>query len=52
MKSIALTCEEPDDNVVIFNAELNYTRTQDTLFQALINLYKAMGAAGSHRPNK
>lgn len=27
----------------LFNAELNYTQTQGTLFQALVNLYKAMG---------
>ncbi len=27
----------------LFNAELNYTQTQATLLQALINLYKAMG---------
>jgi multidrug efflux system outer membrane protein len=27
----------------LFNAELTYTQTQGVLFQALINLYKAMG---------
>ncbi len=27
----------------LFNAELTYTQTQGFLFQALINLYKAMG---------
>lgn len=27
----------------LFNAELNYTQTQAALFQAMINLYKAMG---------
>lgn len=27
----------------LFNAELSYTQSQGTLFQALVNLYKAMG---------
>jgi multidrug efflux system outer membrane protein len=27
----------------LFNAELTYTQSQGFLFQALINLYKAMG---------
>jgi len=27
----------------LFNAELAYTQTQGVLFQALVNLYKAMG---------
>lgn len=27
----------------LFNSELNYTQTQGVLFQALVNLYKAMG---------
>ncbi|MGO9016554.1 MAG: efflux transporter outer membrane subunit [Dissulfurispiraceae bacterium] len=27
----------------LFSAELNYTQTQGTLFQSLVNLYKAMG---------
>lgn len=27
----------------LFNAEINYTQTQGTLFKALVNLYKAMG---------
>jgi multidrug efflux system outer membrane protein len=27
----------------LFNAQLNYTQTQQTQFQAMINLYKAMG---------
>jgi multidrug efflux system outer membrane protein len=27
----------------LFNAELSYTQTQGVLFQALINLYKAIG---------
>ena len=27
----------------LFNAELSYTETQGVLFQALVNLYKAMG---------
>jgi multidrug efflux system outer membrane protein len=27
----------------LFNAEIEYTRTQAVLFQALVNLYKAMG---------
>jgi len=29
----------------LFSAELSYTQTQGTLFQAFINLYKAMGGA-------
>jgi multidrug efflux system outer membrane protein len=27
----------------LFNAELQYTQTQGVLFQALVNLYKAVG---------
>ncbi|HXX81855.1 MAG TPA: TolC family protein, partial [Thermodesulfovibrionales bacterium] len=27
----------------LYNAELSYTQAQETLFQALVNLYKAMG---------
>jgi multidrug efflux system outer membrane protein len=27
----------------LYNAELTYAQTQGTLFQALVNLYKAMG---------
>jgi outer membrane protein, multidrug efflux system len=27
----------------LFNAELSYTQSQGALFQALVNLYKAMG---------
>ena len=32
----------------LFNAELDYTQTQEHLFQALANLYKAMGGGWRH----
>ncbi len=34
----------------LFDAELSYIQTQAVLFRALVNLYKAMGGAGSTRP--
>jgi multidrug efflux system outer membrane protein len=36
----------------LFNAELAYTQTQDTLFRALVNLYKSMGGGWVVRADK
>ncbi len=35
-----------DAELIPFNAELSCTETQGALFQALVDLYKAMGGAG------